>query len=168
MTIVEIGIKLDKDFDYYDSALKSNGLECVFQTVTHDVYYTNKNLDGLTENEMKKACIRLRNPNEELKEYEAKLLNDGYKKVFDTVKEDYHYCKEGMHNRVQLQIIKDIGLLVYLDNSDYYEFDEETQRIKLIDELNSYGFNINHNTLGLDKLRTLYYGEEMFSKNQNG
>ena len=44
----------------------------------------------------------------------------------------------------------------------------EEQRQKLIDELNSYGFNFNYNDLGLDKLRTLYYHEEKFSKNQNG
>ena len=40
--------------------------------------------------------------------------------------------------------------------------------IKLIDELNSYGFHFKYNDLGLDKLRTLYYGKEMFSENQNG
>jgi hypothetical protein len=50
----------------------------------------------------------------------------------------------------------------------YYEFDLETQRKKLIDELNSYGFDFNYDILGLDKLRTLYYGKEMYSKNQNG
>ena len=38
----------------------------------------------------------------------------------------------------------------------------------LIDDLNSYGFHIHYDSLGLDKLRTLYYGKEMFSKNQKG
>ena len=41
-------------------------------------------------------------------------------------------------------------------------------RKKLIDELNSYGFDFNYSDLGLDKLRTLYYGKEMYSENQNG
>ena len=29
-------------------------------------------------------------------------------------------------------------------------------------------FDLNYDTLGLDKLRTLYYKKEMYSKNQNG
>ena len=97
-----------------------------------------------------------------------------------------------MSSKIQLQQIEDIGLLVYYDNKDYYQFDLETQRIRrklicqmtyqtmmilnqrkiqrkrLIDELNLYGFNIDYDVLGLDKLRTLYYGKEMYSKNQNG
>ena len=91
-----------------------------------------------------------------------------YKKVFDTIKKDHHYYKDGMNSKIQLQEIKDIGLIVYYDNSNYYEYDLETEREKLIDELNLFGFNINYETLGLDKLRTLYYKKDMFSKNQNG
>ncbi len=41
--------------------------------------------------------------------------------------------------------------------------DLDTQRNKLIDELNLYGFNIKYDDLGLDKLRTLYYKKDMFS-----
>ena len=67
-----------------------------------------------------------------------------------------------------MQEIDNIGLLVYYDNSNYYEYDLDTQRKKLIDELNSYGFSFNYDVLGLDKLRTLYYGKECTSKNQNG
>ena len=99
---------------------------------------------------------------------EKELNKYGYRKVFDTFKFDHQWYKEGMTTRVQLQETKDVGLLVFLDNKAYYEYDLETQRKKLIDELNSYGFNFNYDTLGLDKLRTLYYRKEMFSKNQNG
>ncbi|MGN1323065.1 MAG: hypothetical protein ACI4VT_03590 [Bacilli bacterium] len=189
MLIVEVGIKLDKDFEYYDNLLKNNGLVNDFKVTTHDIYYTDKNLDGLSENEMKNACIRLRSGNNsnykiqnnliddldlkevssaELDDFENRLDKLGYKKVFDTTKKDFHYYKEGMSSKVQLQQIEDIGLLVYYDNKDYYEFDLETQRKKLINELNSYGFNFNYDILGLDKLRTLYYKKEMYSKNQNG
>lgn len=188
MLIVEVGIKLDKDFEYYDSLLKNNGLINDFRVTTHDIYYTDKNLDGLSENEMKNACIRLRScnnlnykiqnnlienldkkevSNAELDDFENRLAKLGYKKVFDTTKKDFHYYKNGMSSKVQLQQIEDIGLLVYYDNKDYYEFDLETQRKKLIDELNLYGFNFSYDILGLDKLRTLYYKKEMFSKNQN-
>ena len=189
MLIVEVGIKLDKDFEYYDNLLKNNGLVNDFKVTTHDIYYTDKNLDGLSENEMKNACIRLRSGNNsnykiqnnwiddldlkevssaELDDFENRLDKLGYKKVFDTTKKDFHYYKEGMSSKVQLQQIEDIGLLVYYDNKDYYEFELETQRKKLINELNSYGFNFNYDILGLDKLRTLYYKKEMYSKNQNG
>ena len=156
MLIVELGIKLDKDFEYYDNVLKSNGLVNDFKVKTHDIYYTNKNLD------MKKVS------NAELKDFENILIGFGYRKVFDTTKKDFHYYKDGMSSKVQLQQIENIGLLVYLDNKDYYEFDLETQRKMLIDELNSYGFDFDYNILGLDKLRTLYYGKEMYSNNQNG
>lgn len=88
--------------------------------------------------------------------------------MFDTIKQDFHYYKEGMSSKVQLQQIENIGLLVYYDNKDYYDYDFDTQRKKLIDDLNSYGFHFHYDTLGLDKLRTLYYGREMYSKNQNG
>ena len=189
MLILEVGIKLDKDVNYYDELLRNNGFNRIFETKIHDLYYTNQNLDGLTENEMKTACIRIRGfGNEpykvqnkllgevttqrvfqdELQEFESELAKYGYKRVFDTFKDDYHYTKPGMTNRIQLQQIKDIGLLVYYDNSDYYEYDLETQRRKLIDDLNSFGFNFDYNVLGVDKLRTLYYHKEMYSKNQNG
>ena len=188
MQVLEIGIKLDKSKDYYDNLFKNNGLDCIYQVTTHDIYFTNKDLFGLTEKEMKDSCIRLRSCNNEpfkiqnkllkeidksivlineLNNFEKEIFKYGYKKVFDTIKIDYHYWKEGMNSRIQLQQIKDIGLLVYYDNSNYYELDIESQRKKLIDELNSYGLNIAYNKLGLDKLRTLYYGEEMYSRNQN-
>ena len=190
MLIVEAGFKLDKNLEYYDNILKQNGLENDFNCTTHDIYYTNENLNDLSENQMKQKCIRLRNVNfkdeykiqnnkyfefdtdvvseKELSEFESKLLKNGYRKVFDTKKNDHHYFKEGMNSKVQLQEIDDIGLLVYYDNSIYYDLPLDEQRNKLIDELNSYGFDFSYDILGLDKLRTLYYKKEMFSKNQNG
>ena len=190
MLIVEVGFKLDKNLEYYDSILKQNGLENDFNCTTHDIYYTNKNLSNLSENQIKQNCIRLRNVNfkdgykiqnnryfelaadvvseNELSKFESKLFKNGYRKVFDTIKKDHHYFKRGMNSKVQLQEIDDIGLLVYYDNSIYYDLPLDEQRNKLIDELNSYGFNFSYDTLGLDKLKTLYYKREMFSKNQNG
>lgn len=58
--VVELGIKLEKDLEYYDNILKSNGLLNDFTVTTRDLYYSNKKLDGLSENEMKNSCIRLR------------------------------------------------------------------------------------------------------------
>ncbi len=177
MLVVEVGFKLDKPLIYYHDMLVNKGLKLDFSCITHDIYYTNKNIDNLTENQMKNSCIRLRycdGINKEIKdktdldEKQNELINNNYKKVFDTIKIDFQYCNEKMKSKIQLQDIKDIGLLVYYDNPDYYELPLKEQRNKLIDELNSYGFNFQYNDLGLDKLRTLYYGKEMFSENQNG
>lgn len=90
-----------------------------------------------------------------------------FKKIFDTKKTDYQYSIGDMKSRIQLQEIENIGLLLYYDNPDLYELLLKEQRIKLIDELNTYGFSFKYNDLGLDKLRTLYYKKEMYSENQN-
>ena len=74
MEIVELGIKLAKTLNYYDNLLKNNGFDNDFNVITHDIYYTNKNLDGLSENEMKNACIRLRSCNGGLFEIQNNLL----------------------------------------------------------------------------------------------
>ncbi len=167
--IVEVGMKLNKNLNYYKSMLKRNGLQQVFKCKTHDIYFTKeKTFDGLSENQIKNSCIRIRNPKKEDRLKEKELLNDGYLKVFDTIKKDYHYQSNEMKSRVQLQVIKKIGLVVYYDNPDYYEFPLDKQRELLLNELNTYGFTFKLEDLGIDKLRTLYYGKEMFSKNQNG
>lgn len=175
--VVEVGMKLEKDLIYYHDILIKNGLRLDFCCITHDIYYSKNNLDGLTENQMKKSCIRLRfcdgiNQKErsksELLKRERELIDDGYVKVFDTIKFDFQYCHSSMKSRVQLQNIKDVGLLVYYDNPDYYNEPLDEQRKLLFNELNSYGFDFKETDLGLDKLRTLYYKKEMFSKNQNG
>ena len=183
MEIVEVGIKLDKDFIYYDEVLKKKGLINDINVITHDIYYTNKSLDNHSEEEMKNACIRLRSVDNsdyviqnnlineidiktikesELNDYEEKLSSYGYKKVFDTIKKDHQYHIEGSGS-IQLQEIDNIGLVVYYDNSKYYNLEPEEQKRKLIDELNSFGFELSYNDLNIDKLRTLYYGKEMFS-----
>lgn len=191
--ILEVGFKLEEDMEYYDLLMKSNGLDNVFTVVTHDIYYTNKSLDGMTENEMKCACIRLRNVcglgkinenykiennfcsdlddkyvmEEDLDLFGRKMENLGFYKIFDTRQLDKHYYKEGMNSRVQLQDIDGIGVVVYYDNSNYYKYSVNVQRKMLIDELNSYGFNISYEQEELDKLRTLYYNENNYSLNQN-
>ena len=174
--IVEVGLKLDKNVPYYHEMLVKEGLSLDFVCITHDVYYTKSSLDGMTENEMKNACIRLRNvlalnkrnkTDKKMLKREHELVTAGYIKAFDTIKTDFQYCTPQMKSKIQLQDIKDIGLLVYYDNPDYYNYPEDEQRILLLKELNSYGFNFKETDLGLDKLRTLYYGKELFSKNQN-
>ena len=210
--IVEVGFKLEQNQDFYEKILKNNNSINRFNCETHDIYWTNKSLDGMSENQMKNACVRLRmtrgfggtdrktinklknfigikgnwnyrfqNYNifdasekdkfeikeNELNNYINKLENNGFKKVFDTYKTDYQFSIGDMKSRIQLQNIKVIGLLLYYDNPDYYDYPFEKQRIMLIDELNSYGFDFKYSDLGLDKLRTLHYKKDMFSDNQN-
>ena len=57
--IVEVGIKLNKDLKYYDNMLKQYGFKNDFTVDTYDIYYTNKNFDGMSENEIKNSCINL-------------------------------------------------------------------------------------------------------------
>jgi len=167
--VLEVGMKLDKSLHYYKKLLESNGLKQVFKCKTHDIYFTKeKSFDGFTENQIKSSCVRIRNPKVEDKAKIKQLLSEGYYKVFDTTKKDYHFCNNSMKSRVQLQKIKHIGLVVYYDNPDYYIFPLKEQRQKLLEELNSYGFSFKLTDLGIDKLRSLYYKKELFSENQNG
>ena len=178
-TKLEVGMLLDKSLIYYHEMLINKGFEMVFSCLTHDVYYTNKPIQDfkdLTENQMKQSCIRLRYCNQlknkpkidkDLLKKEKDLIKKGYIKIFDTIKMDFQYHKGKMPSRIQLQDIKDVGLLVYYDNEKYDKFSPLLQREKLIKELNSYGFNFKLTDLGLDKLRTLYYKKKMFSENQN-
>lgn len=178
--IVEVGMELDKNLIYYHDMLVSHELELSFACVTHDIYYTKENLDNLTENQMKNACIRIRKldgiigankdkvvNDKEIKAKENELLSQGYRKVFDTIKFDFQYKKPEWYNYIQLQDIKDVGLLVYWENEKFYHLPLDKQRYALLEELNSYGFNFKSTDLGVDKLRTLYYGKKMYSKNQN-
>lgn len=203
MIVVEVGFKLNENIKYYEEILSSHNAINRFNCKTHDIYWTNKNLENMTENEMKNSCIRLRITEgfggvdfsgvskisyrfqnvdnfivnkgnqkeltlEEVHEYIKKIENNGYVKAFDISKVDYQYSIGDMKSRIQLQDIENIGLLIYYDNPDYYELPFDAQRNALINELNSYGFDFDYDTLGLDKLRTLYYKKEMYSKNQNG
>lgn len=203
MIVVEVGFKLNKNIKYYEEILSSHNAINRFNCKMHDIYWINKNLENMTENEMKNSCIRLRITEgfggvdfsgvskisyrfqnadnfivnkdnqkeltlEEVNEYIKKIENHGYVKTFDISKVDYQYSIGDMKSRIQLQDIENVGLLIYYDNPDYYELPLDNQRNALINELNSYGFDFDYNTLGLDKLRTLYYKKEMYSKNQNG
>ena len=78
MLVVEVGFKLDKDYSfyYYDKLLKDNGLINDYNIVTHDIYYSNQDLNGMSENEMKCACIRLRSCNNKDYEIQNNICNE--------------------------------------------------------------------------------------------
>lgn len=197
MCVVEVGIKLDEPLSHYQEILNRAGAVNTFNCETHDLYWTNRSLGGMSENEIKTACVRYRmcrrigvktwdctfqnyqifNPNLsnefkcnkiQLIEHEKRFEKSGWIKMFDTYKKDYQYAIGNMKSRIQLQDIDGVGLLLYYDNPDYYHMPLMEQRNALIDELNSYGFNLDYRTMGLDKLKTLFTGRECFSLNQNG
>ena len=52
--VVEVGMKLDKNLNYYKKQLKRNGLKQIFKCTTHDIYFTKeKSFDGFSENQIK-------------------------------------------------------------------------------------------------------------------
>lgn len=201
--VCEVGFKLDKSLDYYHEMLINAGFDNVYNCETRDIYWSNKKFDGMSENEIKKSCVRFRYsegfggslfdrdsfpksgfqnylifdnlaensfmcPIEDVYKFEEKFKKYYWRRVFDTKKVDYQYATRKMKSRIQIQDIDGIGLVLYYDNPDYYNFSISEQRKMLIDELNSYGFDFKYNDLGIDKLRTLYYKKECFSENQNG
>jgi hypothetical protein len=194
--IVEVGLKLNQPLSFYQEILKAAGAVNTFNCETRDLYWSKTSFDGMTENEIKRSCVRYRmckkqdakhwdcvfqnynifdsNCNDqfycavnELKRHEDLFQKKGFVKVFDTRKFDYQYSIGEMKSRIQLQDIDDIGLVLYYDNPDYYSLPMEDQRLAIINELNSYGFNFDCNMMGLDKLRTLFTGKDCFSWNQN-
>ncbi len=205
-TIVEVGMLLDNDIEYYNTMMQKVGGVNVFNCETHDLYWTNKKFDELknmTENQIKKSCIRLRICNgfggtcfkgdfsisgtidnykiydnnaedkfscdvEKFKEIQEKIEAEGWYMVIDTFKVDYQYKIGDMQSALQFQEIDRIGLILYYDNPEYYDFTPERQWDALLDELNSYGFEFDKEQEGIDKLRTLLLGYTCTSKNQNG
>lgn len=111
------------------------------------------------------------------KKVEVELLDEeiekikvlGYKHIIelDTHKMDYQISLLDYSTTLYFQLIDNIGLVLYYYNERYFGLELLEQRKKLIDELNSFGFNFKYEDLGIDKLRTLYYKKEMFSLNQN-
>ena len=65
------------------------------------------------------------------------------------------------------EVIFNCGQFNNLENELIKVLDKKIPYYSCIKELNIYVFSFNCNDLGLDELRTLYYREERYSKNQN-
>ena len=62
-TIVEVGLLLEEEPNVYEKILEDVGAVNVYNCETHDLYWTNKKyaeLEKMTENQIKKACVRFR------------------------------------------------------------------------------------------------------------
>ncbi len=183
---VEVGLMIKNPLKEAEKILLDNGYIEQFKTQTHDIYYSNISMEGLSEMEMKSSCIRLRHSGkffyfenmqllndsyerkinvtfETLRDYLNELHDKGFKIVFDTYKTDWAYYKG--RKGCQLQEIKDIGLLNYVYDQDLAGLPLDKQFEILKKNLLDMGFTLEHD-LGIDKLSSLYYGELKFSKGQ--
>lgn len=58
--VVEVGFILTEPLSFYHDLIIDKGGINTFNCETHDLYWTNKKLDGLSENQMKNSCVRFR------------------------------------------------------------------------------------------------------------
>ncbi|MBE7074882.1 MAG: hypothetical protein E7376_02770 [Clostridiales bacterium] len=184
MAQIEVAFKIEQSKEEAEKLLLDNGFVNAFKTYTRDIYFgKNVNFDGLTEEEIKRQLIRCRNFErlENLKVLDEKLpdkhlinlkllqrlFKEGYEVIFETQKSDWVYKKGGYWH--QLQDIKDIGLLDYVYTDEFLDEtitqDEMFEIVK--QHIHDLGFKLEYE-LGVDKLRSLYYKELKFSKNQIG
>lgn len=58
--VCEVGFKLDKNLEYYHDMLINRGFDNIYNCRTRDIYWSNKDFDGMSENEIKRSCVRFR------------------------------------------------------------------------------------------------------------
>ena len=189
MQEVEVAFKVKQSQKECEEILQQNGYELMFNTETHDLYFTNKELTAnMTEQEIKFSCVRFRHSKggcgfdnynlfdktkpsrikcklDEASEIIVKLKANGFKKVFDTFKTDYIYKKGNSYH--QLQKINYIGLLDYYYDEDIFQKSQKEQFDILKQNMLNLGFELEYEE-GVDKLRSLLSEKYCFSKNQNG
>lgn len=187
---IEVAFKINETKEEAEKILLEKGFVNIFKTAhTRDIYF-GKNIDfqDKTEEEIKNSLIRLRGVSlfENLQlldksfpegkvyvdfktafSYVDRMFKEGYDVIFDTEKTDWIYERGKCWH--QLQHIKDIGLLDYVYSAEIAEmgYSEEDQFEILKKQMEDLGLHLEYE-LGVDKLRSLYYKEIKFSKNQTG
>ena len=99
--IVEVGMLLDKDIEYYNKLIEKVGGQNVFNCETHDLYWTNIAYDQLitmTENQIKKSCVRFRMTSGFggscfSGDFDMKMTFENFN-VFDGSREDKFSCQD--------------------------------------------------------------------------
>ena len=189
MQEVEVGFKIKQSQKECEKLLENSGYEFLYQTETHDIYFTNKELSqNMTEQQLKFNCVRFRHSKgkcgfdnfklfkslaqnrfkctfDEAVDIIVEMKKSGFKIVFDTFKTDCIYKKGNAYH--QLQNIDKIGLLDYFYNEDIFNKSQKEQFETLTQEMLNLGFSLEYEE-GVDKLRSLLLGKLCFSKNQNG
>ncbi len=189
MNEVEVGFKIKNSLEESRKILIDNGFENIFNTQTHDLYFSNKKPNkNMTEQEIKFSCVRFRHTKgkcrfenfklfdktkddkfecllDEAGEIFIKLKSAGFNKVFDTYKSDNIFRKGTLC--CQLQDINGIGLLNYIFDEDVFHLSQKEQFEYLTKQMLDMGFILEYEK-GVDKFRSFINGKLMFSKNQNG
>lgn len=189
MAEIEVGFKIKESKEEAEKILLRNGFVNTFKTAhTRDIYF-GKDIDftNKSEEEIKCSLIRCRGlslfenlqlldkslPEGKLNvdfktsvSYFNRLFNEGFEIIFDTEKTDWIYTKGNYWH--QLQDIKDIGLLDYVYTREFpADITEEEMFESVKKHVLDLGLNLEFE-LGVDKLRSLYYKELKFSRNQIG
>lgn len=190
MIKVEAGFKILETKEEAEKILLANGFINTFKTAhTRDIYF-GKDIDftGKNEEEIKNSLVRCRGcslfenlqlldsslPIGKVKvdfktafSYFKRMFDEGFDVVFDTEKTDWIYKKGNCYH--QLQDIQEIGLVDYVYNEEIFGkgYNEDKQFEMLKNQMKDLGFHLEYE-LGIDKLRSLYYKELKFSKNQAG
>lgn len=190
MIEVEAGFKIKESKEEAEKILLANGFSNTFKTAhTRDIYF-GKDVDfsNKSEEEIKCGLVRCRGcslfENLQLLDkcfpegkinvdfktafsYFDKLFKAGFDVIIDTEKTDWIYQKDNCWH--QLQEIKDIGLVDYVYDKDlcHKGLNEDEQFEVLKKQMSDLGLHLEYE-LGIDKLRSLYYHELKFSKNQIG
>ncbi len=151
-TIVEIGLLLDEDIEYYQSMLEKQGAENMFSCETHDLYYTNKTrkeLEKMTEKQIKDSCVILREVwafggTEFSGDFAESYTAKNYK-LFDKKKKD-NFSFSGKDLKKYINEIEGNGWLLFFDTfkRDYqYKMPNKNSRVQL-QEIDNVGLVVYH------------------------
>lgn len=143
MLVLEVGLLLDKPIEYYQEILIKAGAVNEFNCETHDLYWTNKTDDelrDLTENQIKKACVRFRICNgfagEKLEKKKPSKTGkfDNYQ-IFDKEKDDRFAEKVGKIKKYNKIFNKNGWRLVFdtIKKDFQYSIGDMKSRIQLQD-----------------------------------
>ncbi len=119
--VVEVGLILGKDIEYYNDLIAKKGAENMFNCETHDIYFTNKShneLEKMTENQIKKACVRFRMVNCFggtcfNGDFNLSMSFDNFK-IFDETKEDrFKVGDMKQFKKIQAQLEKKGWYLIF-------------------------------------------------------
>lgn len=91
------------------------------------------------------------------------LINSrGYRKVFDLNYIEYQFTVPSSNAIIKLKKINNLGLICSFSNSNLSTLPQDMQKSRLIEDLNSYGFDITYNNKQIEVLKSLYFNREMY------
>lgn len=110
--VVEVGMLLEKDVEYYNKIIEKAGGKNVFNCETHDLYWTNKShdeLEKMTENQIKKSCVSFRLSSGfggSCFDGDFNIKNGKFDnfKIFDRSKEDRFSCDMKKFKKIQKEM----------------------------------------------------------------